>query len=70
MVFFSDGEGFQVKTTVSSIRLMLIAGAPFKETIAPYGPFVMNTRAEIQEALNDLRAGTFIWNEEDPRFQE
>lgn len=69
MVFFSDGEGFQVKTTDSSVRLMLIAGAPFKEPIAPYGPFVMNTREEIQEALSDLREGTFIWNEADPRFQ-
>ncbi len=69
MVFFSDGEGFQVKTTDSSVRLMLIAGAPFNEPIMPYGPFVMNTREEIMEAFNDLRDGTFIWNEADPRFQ-
>lgn len=69
MVFFNDGEGFQVKTTDSPIRLMLIAGAPFNEPIAPYGPFVMNTREELEEALSDLRAGTFIWNEADPRFQ-
>ena len=48
---------------------MLIAGAPIKETIAPYGPFVMNTREEIQEALSDLQSGKFVWNEEDPRFK-
>ena len=68
MVFFSNDEGFQVKTTDSSMRLMLIAGAPINETIAPYGPFVMNTREEIQEALSDLQSGRFVWNEEDPRF--
>ena len=69
MVFFSDDEGFRVKTAESSMRLMLIAGAPIKESIVPYGPFVMNTREEIQEALRDLQSGKFVWNEEDPRFQ-
>jgi redox-sensitive bicupin YhaK (pirin superfamily) len=39
---------------------MLMAGAPFKESIVPYGPFVMNTREEIQQALLDLRNGTFV----------
>lgn len=70
MVFFSDGEGVQVKTTDSPVRFVLIAGAPFKEPIMPYGPFVMNTRDEIMEAFNDLRNNTFIWNEADPRFQD
>jgi redox-sensitive bicupin YhaK (pirin superfamily) len=39
---------------------MLIAGAPFEEPIVPYGPFVMNTEAEIKQALADLRNGTFV----------
>ena len=39
---------------------MLIAGEPFREPIVPYGPFVMNTREEIQQALTDLRNGTFV----------
>jgi hypothetical protein len=39
---------------------MLIAGEPFGEPIVPYGPFVMNTLDEIQQALSDLRNGTFI----------
>lgn len=69
MLFFSDGEGIQVKTTDSPVRFVLIAGAPFKEPIAPYGPFVMNTREEIMEAFNDLRDGTFIWNKADARFR-
>ena len=41
-----------------------MAGAPFKEPIFPYGPFVMNTQEEIQQALLDLRNGTFVQNEE------
>jgi len=39
---------------------MLMAGAPFKEPIVPYGPFVMNTIEEIQQTLKELRNGTFI----------
>ncbi len=70
MVFFKDGDDFQIKTTDSRARLMLIAGAPFKEPIAPYGPFVMNTREEIMEAFNDLQTGKFVWNEAGPRFQD
>jgi redox-sensitive bicupin YhaK (pirin superfamily) len=42
---------------------MLIAGAPFKEAIVPYGPFVMNTQEEIMQALADLRNGTFVENQ-------
>ena len=42
---------------------MLIAGRPFREPIAPYGPFVMNTQEEIQQALAELRNGTFIRDE-------
>jgi redox-sensitive bicupin YhaK (pirin superfamily) len=41
---------------------MLMTGAPFREPIYPYGPFVMNTQAEIQQALLDLRNGTFVQN--------
>lgn len=67
MVVFGPGEQVQVQSE-TGVRFMLIAGAPIGEPIAPYGPFVMNTREEIQEALSDLRAGTFIWNEADPRF--
>jgi len=57
---FSDGDRISVKTENNSVRFMLIAGAPFKEPIVPYGPFVMNTIEEIQETLRELRNGTFI----------
>ena len=60
LVKFSDGDSIRVKTENSSVRFMLIAGVPFKEPIAPYGPFVMNTMEEIQQTLIELRNGTFI----------
>jgi redox-sensitive bicupin YhaK (pirin superfamily) len=42
------------------IRFLLASGKPLGEPIAWYGPIVMNTPDEIQNALYDLRAGTFI----------
>ena len=54
-----DGEQFEAMTE-KGVQFMLIAGAPFKEPIVPYGPFVMNTVEEIQQAITDLRNGTFV----------
>ena len=61
MVEFNDGDLLTVRTgSGSSVRYMLMAGAPFGEPIVPYGPFVMNTQDEIQQAFSDLRNGTFV----------
>jgi redox-sensitive bicupin YhaK (pirin superfamily) len=59
VVFKDDGDQLEVRTE-AGVRFMLIAGAPFKEPIVPYGPFVMNTREEIEETIRELRNGTFI----------
>jgi len=60
-VVFGEGNELCVQTGAgSSVRFMLMSGAPFKEPIFPYGPFVMNTQEEIQQALIDLRNGTFV----------
>ena len=64
MLRFTDGDHIRVKTEKSAARFMLIAGKPFREPIVPYGPFVMNTREEIQQTLLELRNGTFIKTEE------
>lgn len=60
MIKLDDGDSIRVKTENNPVRFMLIAGKPFKEPIAPYGPFVMNTMEEIQQTLIELRNGTFI----------
>jgi redox-sensitive bicupin YhaK (pirin superfamily) len=61
LVVFGDGNYLRVQATPDSpVRFMLMAGAPFNEPIVPYGPFVMNTSEEIQQALDDLRNGTFV----------
>jgi redox-sensitive bicupin YhaK (pirin superfamily) len=60
MLKFAEGDSLRVKTENSPVRFMLMAGAPFGEPIAPYGPFVMNTMDEIQQTLVELRNGTFI----------
>lgn len=59
LVVFGDGDQIEVHSE-AGVRFMLIAGAPFREPIAPYGPFVMNTFEEIQQALIELQQGTFI----------
>jgi len=61
MLVFADGDYLRVQAAPNShVRFMLMAGLPFKEPIVPYGPFVMNTQEEIQQALADLRNGTFV----------
>lgn len=43
----------------SAARVLLLAGLPLNEPIVQYGPFVMNTRAEIEQAMADYRSGNF-----------
>jgi redox-sensitive bicupin YhaK (pirin superfamily) len=59
VVFNDDGDQIEVRSA-TGVQFMLISGAPFKEPIVPYGPFVMNTVEEIQQAITDLRNGTFV----------
>jgi len=51
-------DGVKIKADTDS-RLILIAGRPLNEPIAQYGPFVMNTNAEVFQAVEDFRAGRF-----------
>jgi len=57
-VFENDGEEFTVAADDDSI-LLLMAGEPLNEPIAQYGPFLMNTNAEIAQAIDDFNRGTF-----------
>jgi redox-sensitive bicupin YhaK (pirin superfamily) len=64
LVVWEEGDYIQVQTEEASARLLLISAKPLNEPIARYGPFVMNTAEEIEQALLDLRQGTFIWSRE------
>jgi redox-sensitive bicupin YhaK (pirin superfamily) len=65
LVVFGDGDAVEAAGGPGGGRFLLAAARPLGEPIARHGPFVMNTRAEIEQALRDLRSGHFI--KEDPR---
>jgi redox-sensitive bicupin YhaK (pirin superfamily) len=54
----ADADGVVIEAREAS-RVLVIAGKPLGEPIAQYGPFVMNTREEIYQAVTDFQAGTF-----------
>ena len=60
LVILGPGRGFGLRSGDAGARYLLLAGRPLGEPIARYGPFVMNTAEEIEQALDDLRRGTFI----------
>jgi len=60
MVLFADGDEVRIDNPVdakTTLEVLLIAGVPLNEPIARYGPFVMNTEAEILQAVEDYRQG-------------
>jgi hypothetical protein len=59
-VIFGEGDRVRARAGGESLRFLLVSGKPLHEPVARYGPFVMNTREEIQQALQDLRNGTFV----------
>jgi hypothetical protein len=58
-VLANDGADAILIEAATASRLLVIAGKPLNESIAQYGPFVMNTAAEIEQTLRDFRAGKF-----------
>ncbi len=55
-VLAQNGDGVVIEAGESA-QVFLLAGQPLQEPIVQHGPFVMNTEAEIQQTLEDLRAG-------------
>jgi redox-sensitive bicupin YhaK (pirin superfamily) len=59
LVIFGEGDLVEASAGAEGGRFLLAAARPLNEPIARYGPFVMNTRAEIEQTLEDLRRGRF-----------
>ena len=57
LVVFGDGDFVRAEGASKGGRFLLAAARPLNEPIARYGPFVMNTREEIEQTLSDLRSG-------------
>jgi len=62
LVLFDSGDEINVQAGERGIRFLLVSGKPIEEPVAWYGPIVMNTRAELEQAVSELRNGTFIGN--------
>lgn len=60
LIVFGDGDMVRGRAETDGARFLLVSGEPLGEPIACYGPFVMNTREEIEQTLEDLRNGTFV----------
>ena len=54
----SDGDQVRITAGNKGVRLLLLAGKPLREPVVQYGPFVMNTRDEIEQAIADYQEGT------------
>jgi redox-sensitive bicupin YhaK (pirin superfamily) len=60
LVVFDSGDEIVVQAGEHGVRFLLVSGKPLREPIAWHGPIVMNTQAEIRQALTDLHDGSFI----------
>jgi hypothetical protein len=59
LAVLSDGDAVGLTAGENAGRALILAGRPLNEPIAKYGPFVMNTQAELQQAVSDYQAGRF-----------
>ncbi|MCB7479790.1 pirin family protein [Christiangramia sediminis] len=63
VLFENAGETFSIEALENAV-VLIISGEPIKEPIAAQGPFVMNTKQEILEAINDFNMGKFGYLED------
>jgi redox-sensitive bicupin YhaK (pirin superfamily) len=60
VLFANDGEGISISSSAEGsgdLEVLVIGGMPLRETVARYGPFVMNTKQEISQAIEDYQSG-------------
>ena len=60
LVRFGTGDEITVTAGPGGVRFLLVSGQPIQEPVAWHGPIVMNTRAELMQAMQELNNGTFI----------
>ena len=60
LAVFGSGKTLSVSSGQKGARFILVAGKPLGEPIVQYGPFVMNTRAEIEQAFADYQSGRLV----------
>ena len=61
----TDGDSLQVQAGDSGARFLLLSGKPLGEPIVQYGPFVMNTREQIEQAVQDYKNGRLTLSHEE-----
>jgi quercetin 2,3-dioxygenase len=60
LVLFDSGDEVTVQAGEEGIRFLLVSGRPIQEPVAWYGPIVMNTQRELEEAFEQLENGSFL----------
>jgi quercetin 2,3-dioxygenase len=60
LVMFGEGDSIMVKSRQNGVRFLLASGEPLREPVAWGGPIVMNTEAELEQAFEEIKQGTFI----------
>ena len=60
LVLFDTGDDVEVQAGEDGVRFLLVSGKPLQEPVAWYGPIVMNTQEQLQQAFEELQKGTFL----------
>ena len=60
LILFDSGDEVTVQAGDDGIRFLLVSGRPLQEPVAWYGPIVMNTQEQLQQAFSELKQGTFL----------
>jgi len=60
LAVLGEGDEITLQAGPEGARFILVSGRPLQETVVKYGPFVMNTRQEVVQAVDDLQAGTLV----------
>jgi quercetin 2,3-dioxygenase len=60
LILFDRGDEVSVQAGDDGIRFLLVSGKPLEEPVAWYGPIVMNTQEQLQQAFKELEQGNFL----------